>query len=202
MNSSRPGLVYLHGFNSSPKSQKVSELRALLPRLCPEIELLVPELGFDPARAYQRARRALASLQGRPAGVIGSSLGGYYAAALSEETGVNAALINPAVYPYRLLQDYLGPQHNPYTDERYELTRDHMAALLALDPGKLRYPERLLVLLQSGDETLDYREALARFPDSPTWLQAGGDHRFQQFDRVVPAILAFLYARPNTPPPG
>ena len=164
----------------------------MLPRLNPEVELVVPELGFDPALALERARLALEGIAGRPAGIIGSSLGGFYAAALSQASGVRAALINPAVYPYRLLADYLGPQHNPYTGEDYLLTESHMAVLESMDAGQVAHPERLFLLLQTGDETLDYREALVRYPDSPAWIQPGGDHRFQHFEQVVPAILSFF----------
>lgn len=199
---SQPAIVYLHGFNSSPKSLKANELRAWLPGLNPAIELLVPELGFDPTLAFQRASALVQSLSGRPVGIIGSSLGGFYAAVLSQRFAVPAALINPAVRPYDLLHDYLGPQHNPYTGEDYLLTVDHMAALKRLDPGTITHPEKLLLLVQSGDETLDYREALARYPDSPAWIQAGGDHRFQNFEVVVPAILAFLGMRGGSSPQG
>lgn len=185
-------ILYLHGFNSSPKSQKAAELADWLPRLNPDIELVVPELGFDPATAVEHAEAVLASVGTRIRGIIGSSLGGFYATVLSERSGVPAALINPAVHPYRLLRDYLGPQHNPYTGEHYELTEAHMAVLERLDPARIQHPERLLLLLQTGDETLDYREALSRYPDSPAWIQAGGDHRFQQFPRVIPAILGFF----------
>lgn len=201
--SLKPAIVYLHGFNSSPRSLKANELRTWLPDLNPDIELLVPELGFDPTQAYQRASAVLTSVSDRPLGIIGSSLGGFYAAALSQQFGVPAALINPAVRPYDLLHDYLGPQHNPYTGEDYLLTVDHMAALRRLDPGVIRSPGKLLLLLQSGDETLDYRAALQRYPGSPAWIQAGGDHRFQNFDVVVPAILAFFaMTRRDTSPRG
>lgn len=191
--SHRPAILYLHGFNSSPASEKARELGVLLPRRVPGLELLVPDLGFDPARAMARAGALLAEHGSRVQGIIGSSLGGFYAAALSRRTGLPAVLINPAVYPYRLLADYLGPQTNPYTGEQYVLGADHMAVLTALDPGEPEYPERLLLLLQGGDETLDYREALQRFPRSPAWIQPAGDHRFQNLDRVVPAILGFFH---------
>lgn len=188
----RPAILYLHGFNSSPKSQKANELAQWLPELNPDIELLVPELGFDPEVAYERACQALESVAGRPLGVIGSSLGGFYATALSQQFGVRAALINPAVQPYELLHDYLGPQRNPYTDERYTLTTDHMVALKRLEPAHIERPELLFLLVQAADETLDYREAVGYYRGSPTWIQPGGDHRFQRFDRVVPAILGFF----------
>ncbi|MFW5823476.1 MAG: YqiA/YcfP family alpha/beta fold hydrolase [Marinobacter sp.] len=188
-----PVLVYLHGFNSSPQSQKAAQLRALLPELAPEVELVVPELGFDPDRALQRATQAVTSAGNRPVGVLGSSMGGFYASVLSARLGVRAALVNPAAWPGRLLEDYLGPQHNPYTGEDYELTREHIAALEAMDPAGLALPKNLFLLVQTADETLDYREILAKHPGAMTWLQPGGDHRFQEFERVVPAILAFLF---------
>lgn len=188
-----PVLVYLHGFNSSPRSQKVSELRDLLPAMAPDIELVVPELGFDPEQALQRAVAAIESAGDRPVGLIGSSMGGFYASVLSARFGLKAALINPAAWPYRLLQSHLGPQHNPYTGEHYELTSDHMATLKAMEPGDAVTSANLFILVQTADETLDYREALAKHPGARTWIQPGGDHRFQDFERVVPAILTFLF---------
>lgn len=189
----RPVLVYLHGFNSSPKSQKVSELRALLPKLAPGVELVVPELGFDPEEALNRASVAVASAGERPVGLIGSSMGGFFASVLSARLNLRAALINPAAWPHRLLRDHLGPQHNPYTGENYELTTAHTATLEAMDPGDSVDRQNLFVLVQTADETLDYREVLAKHPGAMSWIQPGGDHRFQHFERVVPAILAFLF---------
>ncbi|MCH8499672.1 MAG: esterase YqiA [Marinobacter sp.] len=188
----RPVLLYLHGFNSSPKSQKANELRSWLATGNWPLDLQVPQLGFDPQQALAVAASAIAAAGPRIKGIVGSSLGGYYAAVLSHRFGLPAALVNPAVYPYRLLRDYLGPQHNPYSGEHYTLTEAHVAALEAMDPGEPDDPGRLLLLLQTGDETLDYRQALARYPASPAWIQAGGDHRFQHFERVLPAIMAFL----------
>lgn len=191
--SAGPVLVYLHGFNSSPKSRKVSELRDLLPELAPEVELVVPELGFDPEQALTRASEAVASAGNRPVGVIGSSMGGFFASVVSARLNIRAALVNPAAWPYRLLQDHLGPQCNPYTGEEYELTPAHTAKLEAMEPGGAVDRRNLFILVQMADETLDYREVLAKHPGSMTWVQPGGDHRFQRFERVVPAILAFLF---------
>lgn len=191
----RPLLVYLHGFNSSPQSRKVSELRALLPQLAPDVELAVPALGFDPQQALKSATATIEAAGTRPVGVIGSSMGGFYGSVLAARFGLRAALVNPAAWPHRLLRNHLGPQHNPYTGEDYELTMDHMATLEAMEPGGAVADENLFVLVQTNDETLDYREILAKHPRAMSWIQPGGDHRFQRFERVVPAILAFLFRR-------
>src|SRR5690606_28524994 len=102
----------------------------------------------------------------RVLGVIGSSLGGYYATWLADQYGFPAALVNPAVRPYDLLADYLGENRNLYTDERYELTTEHMQELLALDVPRPRRPEQFFLMVQTGDQTLDYRQAATKFSTS------------------------------------
>lgn len=190
--SDLPRLIYLHGFKSSPQSQKVTELRAWLADRGEPVELVTPELGFAPRDAVARIEEAVAGAEGRHCGLMGSSLGGYYATVVGARHGLRSVLINPAVAPYRLLRGYLGIQENLYTGERFEVTEGHMEQLAAMDPGALAHPERFLVLLQTGDETLDYREAVARYAGAAQWIQPGGDHRFQDFPRALPAALAFL----------
>ena len=185
-------VLYLHGFNSSPLSQKATEVRHFLERHHPQVELVVPDLGNDPAEALERALVEATGCGTALMGIIGSSMGGFFAAILSQRLGLPAVLINPAVYPHRLLKHYLGPQVNPYTGERYELLQEHVAVLEAMDPQSLQAPERIFVLVQTGDETLDYRQAVERFAGCRFWIQPGGDHSFQAFSQRLPAIFAFL----------
>jgi len=132
--------------------------------------------------------------------LIGSSLGGYYSTWLVEKYGLRAVLINPAVRPYELLADMLGEQGNYYSDEKYELTGEHLDQLLALNCVKLQDASRYLLLTQTADETLDYREGVEKFRDSPMLVQQGGSHGFDQFELVIPSILAFAEGRVDLPP--
>ncbi|MFE8072878.1 YqiA/YcfP family alpha/beta fold hydrolase [Marinobacteraceae bacterium S3BR75-40.1] len=188
-------LLYLHGFNSSPLSVKAGRLEAFLAASDYDLELQVPQLHYDPDRAIEQADSVIAAARAveRPVALMGSSLGGYYAAWLSTRWQVPAVLVNPAVYPYRLLADYVGPQENPYTGERYTLTHGHRHQLQALDAGDHFRPEQLFLLLETADETLDYREALLRYPGARTWVRPGGSHAFDGFERCLPAALAFLF---------
>ncbi len=132
--------------------------------------------------------------------LIGSSLGGYYATFLAEKHGLKAVLINPAILPDRDLEQFLGPQRNLYTDEPYELTRKHLEEMSALRVARITRPDRYYLLVQTGDEVLDYREAVRYFTGARQKVIEGGDHGFQKFEQVIAEILAF--AGHGQPPPG
>jgi predicted esterase YcpF (UPF0227 family) len=182
-------LLYLHGFNSAHTSHKAQVLQAHLDRLGRGAQLLAPDLPHRPAQAMALVESLLAQMPSKPT-LVGSSLGGYYATYLAERHDLRAVLINPAVAPYRLLSPLLGPQRNFYTGETYELTARHLAELQALEVETL-HPERYFLLVQTGDEVLDYREAVTRYVGANQCVIAGGDHGFQQFENYLDAILAF-----------
>lgn len=187
-------LVYLHGFNSSPRSHKASLLGAYCAHQHPSIEYWVPQLSPYPQAAIEQI---LARLAFYPAeyciGLIGSSLGGFYATWLAEQLHCRAVLINPAVNPDVLLMNYLGEQRNPYTQESYVLELEHMQQLAGLKVPSLRQPENLWLLQQKGDEVLDYRQAVAAYKNSKQTLEEGGDHSFVEIERYFNDIVDFLF---------
>ena len=189
MSSSPPAILYLHGLNSSPLSRKASQLTAALGRIGRAAQLRGPALHHHPRQAIAQAEALIAEL-GQPV-LVGSSLGGYYATHLAERHGLKALLINPAVTPHRRFDGYLGLQTNLYTGETWELTRDHVTALAELEVPAPQDAERYQVWLQTGDETLDYRDAVAFYRGCALRIQAGGDHGFQGFAERIPALLAF-----------
>ncbi|MFV3404588.1 MULTISPECIES: YqiA/YcfP family alpha/beta fold hydrolase [Pseudomonas] len=182
-------ILYIHGFNSSPLSTKARQLEAVMQRLGLADRLRVPALHHHPRQAIEQLQAAIAEL-GAPL-LVGSSLGGYYATHLAEQHGLKALLINPAVAPHRLFDGYLGTQRNLYTDEAWELTLDHVDALAALDVPAPQDASRYQVWLQTGDETLDYRQAERHYRACALRIQAGGDHSYQGFAAQLPALLAF-----------
>ena len=187
-----PDIIYLHGFRSAPQSSKAQALVHYLESVGYPGQWHVPRLAVTPAGVEQQLTQLIQSLQGRPFGLIGSSLGGFFASAMAERFDVPAVLINPAVRPYELLTDYQGEQTNLYTGEVFEVTGEHLEQLRALDPPRIRNPERLMVLVQTGDETLDYRQAVERFSGANLVIEEGGDHRFTTFEQHLPAIVDFL----------
>jgi predicted esterase YcpF (UPF0227 family) len=181
-------LLYIHGFNSSPASAKARILEEKLEARSRGAGFLAPALPHGPAEAA----RALDGLVRRlpVSALVGSSLGGYYATWLSEKYRLKAALLNPAVRPYELLQGHLGPQQNLHTGERYELTTRHVGELRALEVGTVT-PQRYLLIAATGDEVLDYRSAVARYRGCRQVVIEGGDHGLSDFAGHADAVLEF-----------
>jgi predicted esterase YcpF (UPF0227 family) len=184
--------VYLHGFRSSPASAKGRRFAAAVAALPPDVRpaLSIPELADRPARAMEVVD-ALVERGPAPVCVIGSSLGGFYATVAAERHGVRAVVINPAVKPDVDLGDHAGFQTNLHTGARFEVTPAHFDELRALRIARITRPERYFLLVQTGDEVLDYRQAVSFYAGAFQFVQGGGDHSFVGFDAQIPAILAF-----------
>jgi len=193
--SDKPTLLYIHGLNSSALSKKATQLASLMQTLGLGEQVRVPDLHHHPRQAMAQLDRAIAEL-GRPL-LVGSSLGGYYATHLAQRHGLRAVLINPAVNPHQLFDGFLGTQHNLYTGESWELTRDHVDALAELEVPAPQDPQQVQVWLQTGDETLDYRRAEAFYRACALRIQAGGDHSFQGFAERLPVLLSIAGFAPE-----
>jgi len=191
MKSSLPLIIYIHGFNSSPASEKARNFITCCKQFN-AFNLQVPALSHNPEIAIGQLEKLISDAGARPYLLVGSSLGGYYATYLAEKYACRAALVNPAVSPVKNLgEGFLGPQKNLYTGEEYEFTRDYGAFLDSLDINPLQHPQNYLLLVQTGDEVLDYHLALERYAGSLQVIQEGGSHRFEGFDRVIAPILEF-----------
>ena len=184
-------IVYLHGFNSSPQSHKAQVLGRYLQELglgalyaCPAL----PPLAGDAITEIERLQ------PDRDTCYVGSSLGGYYATYLVEKHGGRAALVNPAIEPHVGLRAYLGPQTNLHTGEPYRLTETHLSEWLKLWVPRVT-PSRYLLIVETGDEVLDYRKAVERYAGADQVVVEGGDHSLQSFPQHLPRILEFAGLR-------
>ena len=181
-------ILYIHGFGSSGHGHKALILRERMKEpgfLAPTLHS-VPELAVSTLCDFVEAFRKHESIW-----LIGSSLGGYYAMHLAEKYDLPAVLINPAIRPYELLHRALGHPNNYYDLSTYEWRETHLQMLKRFevsDPDPTRY----MLLLQKGDEVLDYREALSKLPRTRTILEEGGDHGFVGIERHVPTMLEFF----------
>jgi predicted esterase YcpF (UPF0227 family) len=185
-------LLYLHGFNSSPDSQKARISADWFAEHAPEIEFFCPQLPPFANAAMHRLRTLMDDNRDRSIYLIGSSMGGFFATCLIEQHNLRGALINPAVSPGPGLQHWLGENANSSTGEKWVFEPAHIKEYLALDPGSLKRQNNYQVLLQCGDEVLDYRAAQKRYAGCSIILEDGGDHSFVHYEQHLAGIHQFL----------
>ncbi len=179
-------ILFIHGFGSCGWGEK----SLLLRRHFGLDRVIAPDLPFHPDAALARLRHLVAGYPIRA--LVGSSLGGFYATALNRIAPLPAILVNPVVRPDELLANYLGVQYRWCDGARFEVGEDYLQALLRQHRERLNRHEHYLVLLQQGDETLDYRQAAAFYRDQEVHAAPGGCHRFDHFERQLPLIGDWL----------
>ncbi len=184
-------LIYIHGFNSSSASGKARDLTAWMAAHGLAESCVCPDLPDRPAAAVAMLEGLIAASQGQ-AKLIGSSLGGYYATWLAERHGLKAAHINPCVACHQKLAAEVGKvQKNWHGGTEYLFSDDHLAELNALRVERPSRPEDHLLLVETGDAVLDYREAIDYFRGARQIVLEGGDHGFTRFIEYIPTILSF-----------
>ncbi|HWS11396.1 MAG TPA: YqiA/YcfP family alpha/beta fold hydrolase [Rhodocyclaceae bacterium] len=183
-------IVYLHGFRSSPASQKAQMLARRMAERGLADRLWCEQLPFAPLQAIELAERAIAAAPSRPT-LVGSSLGGYYATWLAEKHDLKAVLINPAVVASLPFADFVGSHTNLYTGERFEFTPEHVTELRRIEVGTISKPERFWLLVETADEVLDYRQAALKYVGARQTVIEGGDHSFRHFGEFLDGILDF-----------
>jgi len=184
-------ILYLHGLNSGGTSGKAATLRqalAPIPVLSPTYPAHLPmQAVYDLQRYISELEQEYPQFM-----IVGSSMGGFYGQYLArqfKDAVARLIMINPALKPWDLLKDHTGEQYNEATGERYLLTAEYVEqtrqfGVEAVDDG---IPTTLL--LDEGDEVIDYRIAQETYRDSgELFIFEGGDHRFQHMDEAIKII--------------
>ena len=199
-------IIYLHGFLSSPKSAKAQLVKNYVSKNHPKIKLHTPTLPGSPLKAAEVVEKLITAIfassiysgklnKDTPINnlrLIGSSMGGFLATHFLEKHGGKAVLINPAVQPFKLLEDYFGEHSNPYTGEVFTIDKSNIEQLLNLDIKTKQNDSRYLVYLQKGDETLDYQLAAQKYGSAQCIVEEGGNHSFVGLERHLSDVVEFL----------
>jgi len=186
-------LIYIHGFLSSPQSWKARQAQAWLAAHRPDVEWHCPHLTPYPEQTRKTLEALVESCLARgDVGVMGSSLGGFWATWIAETWNLRAVLVNPSVAPWRFMPDYL---HRDlvswHGDEHYQLNEGHIDEIRACQRDVTRH-DNYWLLVQTGDETLDYTQAVAHYRGCKQTVEIGGDHSFQGFERYLETTTEFL----------
>lgn len=186
-------LLYLHGFRSSPQSAKARQMAAHVARRHPGVTFWCPQLPPSPKAAMDLVAQGIALWPGSAMAVIGSSLGGFYASWVARHKGCPSVMLNPAVHPARDLARYIGEQtawHDPA--ERFYFQPEYIDELRALDTTGQPPAAPEMAIIAKGDEVLDWREMVARYPQARLVVQEGGEHALANFGDYLPQVTEFL----------
>ena len=178
-------ILYLHGFASCGNSTKTQ----LLKKYFGEEDVHAPDLPVDPAEAISFIKKYI--IEHDVDLLIGSSLGGYYASYFVELLEMKAVLINPSTQPFMTLKPYVGTNDYWCNEETFEFTKEHLNNLFEFAVGVPKSPANYLVLLQKGDELLDYTKAEDKYEGAKLVVQEGGNHRFENLIDYLAQIKGF-----------
>ena len=183
-------IIYLHGFQSSPFSIKGQLIQQYF-KMDNQVEVELPDLNMPPLQVMENISDSIQSSSNVV--LIGSSLGGFYATQLAAKHRVPAVLINPAMRPWQLFRALFPAEQMPYrvTDD-WSLDEAQLDQLEQLAAPFVQDADKIMVLLQQGDEVLDYREAERYYKRSLLISESNGNHAMDDFKTKIPMALQFL----------
>jgi len=189
-------IIYIHGFLSAPLSQKAQSTKKWLQEHHAEINFICPQLSSYPAQALEKLYEVLEEEKDDEVFAIGSSLGGFWATYLLENQLIEkAVLVNPGVMPQGRFHEFIGKKlRSYYTEDVYELTRQHLDDLASCDIGSITQYQNYWLMVQKGDETLDYRLAIEKYKGCRQLVEEGGSHTFEGYENWLPDIYKFFMA--------
>jgi predicted esterase YcpF (UPF0227 family) len=186
--------LYLHGFKRGRSYVKAKQTVSLFAASDRAQDIHVPQLSAEPSKAIDEAQflyeQLIDEVGIEHVLVIGSSLGGYYASYLAERFGGRAVVINPAIRPYDLLEDYLGENETLYNGEKFTVSQNYIDELKAIDMA-LKQPQHHLLLVQMQDQTLDSSLAVTKYRNGPCFIEHAGNHSYHDFAKRLPSIINF-----------
>lgn len=184
-------IVYLHGFRSSPKSYKAQFVAQHMQSLDLASQYLCPQLPASPKLAITLIQEEIKDIDPAQLTLFGSSLGGYYATWLAEQTGCRAALLNPMIKIPTDISPFMNAATAFHSNEPFEFKLEYIDQLRQLEVLKITKPERYFLIAATGDELLDWREMQAHYPDARQTIIEGSDHALTGFEQYIDDLLAF-----------
>jgi len=201
-------IIYIHGLDSDANSTKGILLESYCQQHHADINVYRPDLNSAPEQVFEQLVKLVTALNGKDKTVlIGSSLGGYFSTLVSNHTGCAALLLNPSTQPHVTLQRFAHELLlNSDSDELPENQIFHTTAggwnIIPADLQwfadhqlvSINYPHKIAVLLKEDDELLnaELSKDFYQTQGATVTVQAGGDHRFSDFDKQLPMVIDIL----------
>jgi predicted esterase YcpF (UPF0227 family) len=188
--------VYLHGFKSSPNSNKAQLTKTAIEQriqLGEQITWYCPQLPGSPREAIEMVRDHIGGQTFSTLSLMGSSLGGYYATHLAEQFPSKVSLLNPAIEPARDLEKYIGEQKSWHQDEVFHFLPEYIQELQDIYVKDITQAERYFLLAAKGDEVLDWREMVSKYTGANQLILEGGDHAISDYPNHLNQLMDFHF---------
>tara|TARA_B100000886_G_scaffold50163_1_gene30907 strand:- start:971 stop:1543 length:573 start_codon:yes stop_codon:yes gene_type:complete len=184
-------ILYFHGFASSSNSDKAKILKSYIQKISKKVKIFTPDLSNNFNEASNQINQLIKDNE-RNFVFMGSSLGGYYANFYASICNSKAILINPAIPPLSGFEQYLGENENYLTGEKFTINENDINFIRSLKVEKFKNHENTLVLLESGDEVLNYIDTIKYFKGSSIDVTFGGCHSYESIEKKLQKIKNFL----------
>ena len=184
-------ILYFHGFKSSSDSGKAQEFKKFIENKTSQTKIIIPDLKDD----FKEAHKQIEGLIDKNSPNIlymGSSLGGYYALYFAQLYKSKSVLINPAIAPLNDFEIHLGKNENYATGNKFIISKDDISYIRSLHHKKILEPKNNLILLESGDEILNYVESSSYFRGSYIDIFYGGNHSYTSIKEKFTKIKDFF----------
>jgi len=184
-------IIYIHGFGGSGQGSKAKLFREYFKSI--EEGFIAPSLSYVPELTINTLEELIESYH-EDVKLIGSSLGGFYTIYLANKYNLKAVLLNPSIFPYKTLGRTLDKAPNFYDGSSFEWKESHLAMLENYKVTELKQ-SNFMVLVQKGDELLDFKEAVDKFSNAEVIVEDGGNHSFDSVERHFEMIGEYLESR-------
>ena len=184
-------ILYFHGFASSSDSNKAKIISSYISKISSNTKIIIPDLNNNFQKAISQIELLIKN-NDKPISFIGSSLGGYFAAYFADIYNAKAILVNPAIPPLRDFDDYLGENKNYSTGEKFNIKKEDIKFLRGLSKKEYINKENTLILMESGDEVLPYKETSEYFKGCYIDIVFGGSHSYESMQIKLKKISDFL----------
>lgn len=214
-------LIYIHGLDSDANSTKGMLLEKYCQQHHPDITVLRPDLNQSPEHVFNYIVSLVEnandnenkSIKDKQVGstntvLVGSSLGGYFSTLVSNHTGCPALLLNPSTQPHITLQRFANEAMSASSDKDtssddyvlhstaggWDITNADLQWFANHQLSVVNHPNRVAVLIKEGDELLnpELAKTFYQAQGAMVTVQAGGDHRFSDFEAQLPMVLKLL----------